>query len=218
MIKIGKMTFPFYFILGFICYIANYKLLITSTKWNNKLKVIIEKGTSSMEIIHSPALFPGILPIFLFIHITIEVLFTLLLLFRDWLPNSQGSNTYIKTIYWQETGVTSNYNSRVNATLLNKPWRADGQGDVIGSPWNILLSHYMYCICSPFAHSAFIFTVSPFTERSAFAHGAYIMISMLFSFVNSIIYENIESVYLVCQESFVKDIVISLQFSFCQQI
>lgn len=218
MIKIGKMTFPFYFILGFICYIANYKLLITSTKWNNKLKVIIEKGTSSMEIIHSPALCPGILPIFLFIHITIEVLFTLLLLFRDWLPNSQGSNTYIKTIYWQETGVTSNYNSRVNATLLNKPWRADGQGDVIGSPWNILLSHYMYCICSPFAHSAFIFTVSPFTERSAFAHGAYIMISMLFSFVNSIIYENIESVYLVCQESFVKDIVISLQYSFCQQI
>lgn len=187
MIKIGKMTFPFYFILGFICYIANYKLLITSTKWNNKLKVIIEKGTSSMEIIHSPALFPGILPIFLFIHITIEVLFTLLLLFRDWLPNSQGSNTYIKTIYWQEIGVTSNYNSRVNATLLNKPWRADGQGDVIGSPWNILLSHYMYCICSPFAHSAFIFTVSPFTElqhsltvRTSWSRCCFLLLTVLF--------------------------------------
>lgn len=187
MIKIGKMTFPFYFILGFICYIANYKLLITSTKWNNKLKVIIEKGTSSMEIIHSPALFPGILPIFLFIHITIEVLFTLLLLFRDWLPNSQGSNTYIKTIYWQEIGVTSNYNSRVNATLLNKPWRADGQGDVIGSPWNILLSHYMYCICSPFAHSAFIFTVSPFTElqhsltvRTSWSRSCFLLLTVLF--------------------------------------
>lgn len=187
MIKIGKMTFPFYFILGFICYIANYKLLITSTKWNNKLKVIIEKGTSSMEIIHSPALFPGILPIFLFIHITIEVLFTLLLLFRDWLPNSQGSNTYIKTIYWQETGVTSNYNSRVNATLLNKPWRADGQEMLLAVPETF----YFPITCIAFAHRSLIVRSSSqfrhlqsvqhsLTVRTSWSRCCFLLLTALF--------------------------------------